>query len=418
MKCIIYGLGSGRLRIEKYLKDSNEIIGYSDSFYKEKEFNNRRFYKPEELVSVEFDFIIIGIGAYKIRESIFLDLVKYGVKAEKIIDFYGIYLREYSQALDIPIKRVDRVIKDNYEGIILGISHAAFGINPQYLDKKFCNLAVSSQDLYYNLRTLQIVKQKYEKRFRKLQYAIIDMYDYTYFNYDVSLTKVAIQYYGWSGFRSDDNHNYKKNKRFNKTIEELVDSEYEKIIKSIESDAKIINLDFKTLEKFKKLFNIDKIDINYDFNQLEVLDYFYKDFPPLINIDKCISKEEIEWFKKNYKPSSLLKNRYENTIEDNIEIFDKIINTLIDINPNIKIYLVLIPTHKVKVDASKKYINDFKDEFLKLIDKFKGKYGLKFLDFTNYEHISAVDSYYYDIEHLNSEGSKVFTKILNEYIEY
>jgi len=58
----------------------------------------------------------------------------------------------------IPLMRADRTMSNplysEYNGMILGISHAEVG----FLANRFqscCNLAVSSQDLFYNFKTLQ-----------------------------------------------------------------------------------------------------------------------------------------------------------------------------------------------------------------------------------------------------------------------
>lgn len=122
---------------------------------------------------------IICIGEEAIRHSIIKNLKNNKVKSEKIFDFYDIYMKRYfSKKLDLPLKKIDRVLynnNQNYDGIILGLSHAAFGINPEYLDKRFCNLAVPMEDLYYNLRTLQILNYKYKNNIKNLKYVIFDM---------------------------------------------------------------------------------------------------------------------------------------------------------------------------------------------------------------------------------------------------
>lgn len=79
----------------------------------------------------------------------------------------------------------------HYNGMVLEISHAEVGILPKALNGDFCNLAVSSQDIYYNMKTLKYCIDNYPNKIQDLQYLIFEMYDYTYFNYDVSLSKAA-----------------------------------------------------------------------------------------------------------------------------------------------------------------------------------------------------------------------------------
>lgn len=405
MKCIIYGLGSGRLTVEKYLKNDHLIIGYTDSFYTGSNFNNKKFYKVEELYKLQFDVIIIAIGDINIRKKIHSKLIKCKISNNKILDFYDIYSLRYTSKLNVPLRRVDRVIRDNYEGIILGISYAATGINPNYLSKKFCNLAVPSQDLYYNLRTLEIVNEKYKKNIQNLKYAIIDMFEYTYFNFDISLSKNAINYYKWSGFRSDDSHNYNKNKNFTRTIEDEINN-----IHSLDNSNQN-NL-------FSSLFYTEKIDITADYKITGAYNDLFNDFPIIKSRDQSITIDDIEEFKNNYKHTSIQSHKYKKTIDENINIFNKILKTLFSINPKIKIYLVLLPEYKVQFDYKKNDFENIKNVFYSILNKFKNTYNFKILDFKTYEEISSKSCYYYDLGHLNNDGAKAFTTLLDSYIDY
>lgn len=402
MKCILYGIGSGMLRAKKYLRKEHEIVGYSDSFAEYTEFQNKKFYRPQELANAECDFIIICIGNKDIREEVINNLKRYKVDAKKIFDFYAVYTKKYIANLNIPITKFDRVMYNNhqdYEGIILGISHATLGINPKYLEKRFCNLAVASQDLYYNLQTVEIVNKKYKERIKNLEYVIIDMYNYTYFNYDVSLTKGAIEYYKWSGFRSDNSHNYNKNKFFNKSIEKELEN-YNKIQNYIPSDENYI---------FNNLFT--DIDIFSEYKKDGLLNRTFADFPCKEDRKKCLTDEEIYEYRKNYKKSSLQKKKFKETIKENIHIFDKMMKLLTNINKNMKIYLVMVPVYQEDIN------NINKTEFNKIINKFKEKYNFEFLDFYKYKEISSNKKYFYDMDHLNYDGATEFTKILNLYIK-
>lgn len=402
MKCIIYGLGSGRLRVERYLRDEHSVIGYTDTFFNNEFFNNKKFYKPKELYKQEFDVIIIAIGNKEIRENVYENLIKLQIDKNKIIDFYSIYYYYYEENLKIPKLKVDRVIKDIfYDGIVLGISHADLGINPKYLNGKWLNLALGSQDLFYNLKTLQILKDRYFDRIKHLKYVIIDMHKYTYFNYDVSRTKNAIKYYIWSGFGSDEKHNYDKNKNFDMSIEEEI-KKYK---------LSLINSDFNL---FNALFRTDKID----YEEMGINESLFRDYPEKSMIDKSISEGDIEKFKKECRVHSIQINRYEDTIKENISIFEQIMNTLIEINPKIKIYLVLIPQHKIVEDFEKNIEKSCKEEFYTIINEFKERYNYRVLDFKNFEKISSINNNYYDLRHLNYEGAKEFTRLLNSYIKY
>lgn len=419
MKCIIYGLGDTRKIVEKYMNTNMEILGYSDSFYTQSKFNEKDFFTPWQLKNIKFDVIIIAVSNISSRKKIISNLINIGINESKILDFSSIYLTKYvsdfllydnlfSDSKEL-LNKVNRVIKENCEGLIFGISHAEVGINPKYLSKKFYNLAVSSQDLFYNLRNLQILIHNFSDKIKDLKYVIFDLHKYTYFNYDVSLSKNAIKYYSWSGFRSNDNHNYNRNKNFTRSIEEELIYNYY---------LEVSHLPENKINLFNEIFCIKNINIVEDYKQLGVYDTFFNDFPEEKVRKNTLSIEDINKFKKNYKPSSIQLNRFDETIEENIKLLDIFFKTIFNINPNIKIYFVLIPQHKVVEDIEKESEHNMKQEFYKIIDHFKKIYNFKLLDFKDYEEISSRNDYYFDIYHLNYKGAEVFTKLLNSYIEY
>ena len=351
MKCIIYGIGSGRLKVERYLKCDHEIIGYSDSFFKGKKFQNKIFYSPEELLKINFDILIIAIGDEKISEDICNKLIVLGIKKRKILNFYQTYMYKYQKHRKYPLEGIrDR----QYEGLILGLSHSYFGIDTKYLNADFCNLAIGSQDLFYNLKVVEFLMSSNSAIIKNLKYAIIDMHKYTYFNYDVSLSKKAITYYNNSGFGYLNSHNYEFNKNFERDIE------YELNCIKLKKDQLTED---GTIELLNELFDTDPI--------------------------KNITREDIDVYKKTIKLSSLQKKRFENTIQENIKNFDLIINRLKEINRNIEIYIILIPQHKVVEDFEKVIEKNLKKEFYEILHRFEKKHKFKVLDFKNNE-----ESYY------------------------
>ena len=83
---------------------------------------------------------------------------------------------------------------DSYDGVILGLSNVEVGVIPSQFKAAFCNLAVSSQDIYYNLKTLEYCYENYYEKLKNLKYAIVDLHDYNYFNFDTSLSNSAVKY--------------------------------------------------------------------------------------------------------------------------------------------------------------------------------------------------------------------------------
>ena len=100
---------------------------------------------------------------------------------------------------------------DSIEGMILGNSFVRFG----YIEDKnifpTINLAVPSQDLFYNSRVFDMCVTNYKQRMRNLKFIIIDLYDYNYFNGDISKGKGLYDYFMWGGIVEEHNYYEKHN---------------------------------------------------------------------------------------------------------------------------------------------------------------------------------------------------------------
>ncbi len=391
MKCIIYGLSTCRQQIESYLNDNITVLGYSDSFANLESYNGKKFYRPNELLSIEFDKIIIAIN--KVVDCIEVEkrLDKLGIQNSKIIPMYKFL--KYMYKLKKSDSLIDSILQDekpNLEGMILGLSYGAIGIVPKYLDLNFYNFARGSQDLYYSLIQLKYIKNNYKDKISDLKYVVLDMYTYTYFNYDVSLTKNAFDFIYYNGFEKYT-HNLSDNVNFSR---ELIDN---------------ITLDLNKQEEliFDNVFKRDYIvreDMRYYFNKEE--------------INNILDKEEIKRY--NINPlgySSIEKNIYTNTEKENIRYFENILKEILEIDSNIQILLVLIPRHKVKEDKMKSIESKWKYRFYEIISQTKKKYNFEVLDFKEIEEISSVRSNYSDLEHLNYNGAIKFTKLLSQYLK-
>jgi hypothetical protein len=108
------------------------------------------------------DSVVVAIKDRPARELVLDCLRQKGIPNHMLLDFFGIY------NANIPFMVADRVMSnpfyEQYEGIILGLSHAEVGIISDNLKIPFANLAVSSQDLFYDLETFQYVLDKYASK--------------------------------------------------------------------------------------------------------------------------------------------------------------------------------------------------------------------------------------------------------------
>ncbi len=74
------------------------------------------------------------------------------------------------------------------------------GIHSSYLPGNALNFACSSQDIYYNYLTARKIWDEYSEKVKAVKYVVIDMYDWTYFNFEALMTGVTVDYFIRSGF--------------------------------------------------------------------------------------------------------------------------------------------------------------------------------------------------------------------------
>ncbi|HAP20920.1 MAG TPA: hypothetical protein DCR27_06550, partial [Lachnospiraceae bacterium] len=312
MKILIYGLGKEALLVKSTLKKEHIIVGFTDSIAKIKNYAGLHFYNRKELKKTDFDCIIIALGNRNVSDCIKDELVQEGIGAERIIDFRQLFARQ----------KVDKVMykskNERVDGIILGLSHALHGVNPTYLFGVWKNLATASEDLYYHYKVLKRCADYYPFVISDLQYAIIDMYDYTVFNYDVSRSKGILEYWSWGGY-AEDIHHFKENKNYSETsMEEMKRAGFYFPV--------IDDKDFRFADQL------------FDMNKIFEIDWF-RDYPPQLELDKVISEEPLLPYNLFY----MGEERYPETIEENKCILEEMIRLLKKINPKIKIYFILFP---------------------------------------------------------------------------
>ena len=420
MKVIIYGLDRSRKVIERNLRDNCEIVGYCDDFYKLGVYSDKNLIALDEIKDTDFDYIIISSMSEERVEEINNKLINAGIEKDKILKFFSLYKELCTYLLELPLKRSHRILSnmgDDIEGIILGISHGAVDINPKYLDKKFCNLAIPMQDLYYNLKQLKTLVYDYPEKVKNIKYAIIDMYTYTYFNYDISMTNNAVLYYENSGYREDEKHNFDNNKNFTGTIQEELDKRQQMYEDREESSFQDEDKKHQ-LDVFRLLFDRDAMDVTYDYKDINIYKDYCVDFPLRKDREKIISDEEIEELKRTETPSSLQTFQFSKTLAENRTVFREILKLLNEINENIKIYLVLIPEYNERELYLQKQEKFWKESFYRTLEIFREDFKFTVLDFKDYKELYTNRDYYYDSGHLNYKGSVEFTELLNNYIDY
>lgn len=383
------------------------IVGYQESVNKAVEMLSEKYIESEEdIIEVcnwsncqevsnmlenkeQYDYYVVAACDITDSNEIckLLNYV-YGISNDRIINYF--LLSDITK----PFMKVDRMMllpEQNYKGMILGLSYSAVGILPELLEEPFINLSVSSQDLFYNLKTLEYCMEKYPEKIKNLKYLVLDLFDYTYFNYDVSKSKTIVTYVSTRGFINNE-HNFALNKNY--------DTEYRDIVSSI-------------LRHFYKDVTEEKL-LLWDslFGDIHMKDG-YKGFSvseDLCYRTKIVTDEDVE---KYVVDTSIVKNRYEDTIKENISIFYQILETAKKINPDIRIMCILLPTYSKAQEKAADYYKDWKTEFYNIISNAKQKYDFEFYDLKD-NPISQKAECYMDISHFNYAGAMEFTKLLSK----
>lgn len=344
-----------------------------------------------ELNHLEWDYIVIGANE-GLSDLIIELLVKCGsLERGRLIDFY----RNYHSMLKIP--KIQKLMSNpkyyDIKGLIMGLSHLETGMVSEMFPKKTCNIAVGGQDLYYNFKSLEWCIKNHRNHLTDLEFVIIDMYDYSYFNVDTSLGKNAINYYSvWDGYIWDG-HNFDNNKNFKISfvqLKEILDADRNRGLTEYEEEI------------FSKLFPDIMLITNYE---------EYEDDYKVKNIFKIVTQEELD----NYiVESSVMLKEFLTSWNENIESFEKILNLLREINHDMKIKLVLTPRCFCVEERMKIYESKLKSKYYSVLEKMQKKYQFEIFDLKDLCEISMNREYYYDPEHLNRNGAERFTQYFLE----
>ncbi|OOM79971.1 hypothetical protein [Clostridium sp. BL-8] len=393
MNVILCGLEKEIKLVEKSLKKEHKIIKYI-------EIEEEHYDKLTQLKKFSCDYFILAVGNRRESEKIiqFL-LTNTAISEDRIIDFFEAYTGE----------KVDNIMQVSkgiaYDGIILGLSHAAYGIRSEYLDGKWCNLSNGSQDLYYDLQVLKKCINNYKDNISKLKFALLEMYDYVNFNWDTSVSRMAVYYYAHGGCM-EDLHRFPINCNFNGNIDkELTLAGYYSSLRA-KKYKKVRGFLFDNGKAFKAL-NVYQKHVDF---------LWYSDVPLKKVYSSCIDEDACD---KTFFNSHIFNVRHEDVVDENYKNLLEILKILKEINPDIKIILLLMPRYYTmeKLENISPNIVSFKEEFEKMISLAKQKYEFEYCNFKNHMEISYDNKLYYDVCHLNYSGAVKFTQMLNSYLK-
>ncbi len=354
-----------------YWKNNRNSIDYVFSFVA-----RRALYRKEELA----DWILRALREMEIPEDIIVD----GWRI-----YRSLYPREeYARKLENPkMKKLD--------GVVFGISHAEAGIRADFLPGDACNFASSSQDIYFNYFTAQRIWNRYYEKVKDIKYAVIEMFDYTYFNFETMYTGATLNFFHKSGIECPKEYDSLENKNLTMSAAEINNYLRTKWAYSSEKERRLVE------EYFENLIENDE-NAYHNHN--------------LVDGVRKITEDEIEQYRKEPSITSIQVSVFEKSIEKNVKYMYELLRFLYERNPEIKIILCLIPKYKVVEEFESATFADWKIFFEKILSDLQQKIPFTYLNFKEDEEISARKDFYWDMTHLNDDGACVFSKKLGNRI--
>ena len=383
-KVIIFGTGKCSEQLNNLLdKEKVNIICYADNDLKKQgsSYFNKKVINPLQILKLNFDFIII---ASQFGNEILVQLKNIGVNENKIFNYFeyikGFAIIDVCKCDYIKQKTIyDKVMASiDYKMIITGLSYAEEGVIEQKLKFKTANLALASQDLYFDY---YIAKLIIENSKNKIKYCLIGLSYYS-FEYDLALSvfkfKCPLIYNKLLGI----DHGYDKNE--DEVMKKLTEEENYFAEKLFLKDY---------IQKYLKLVNYEGFYHNYRKNIFGKLKLEEK-------VMRGQNKAKID-SNKNY-PKTICENK--RLIYEYMSLLK---------NYNIKPILIIFPVTKYYYNC---FDNRLKEQFYDILKDLNYKFEFQILDYFNSNFFDDID--FRDESHLNIYGAKKMTKVLNEEIYF
>ncbi len=333
--------------------------------------------------------VYIGFAVYtrEMKAKLLEIILSCGINKNYVLDIYKAYMAGYSK------NRFQRVmnckLNQKLDGLILGISHGMVGIVEDKMPGNVCNLCYSSQDIYFNYLTLKKCYEQYYYEIKDLKYVVIDMFDYFYFNFDTILSGAFDRFVEISGFLCEERTPWNK--------EQSVQQINEVLSGGIWQEGKTA-WEQKLFSEFFPFARERDCGV-------------YKD---ITLYDEKLEDNAILKYKNNPIIHAVQMKIFHHTIQFQVDNMVKLFLLLKKIQPQIRIFLVLLPKYKVVEDFEKSLNRTWKTFFMNIIGELKKDFSFELLDFKDYEEISAHKENYRDLTHLGLDGAAKFTEHLSD----
>ena len=361
-KILLYGASNKSLRIKVagYLADNYEVIGVTDRYQKSDTLQGERFVDPASVAGENFKYCIVLINNKINRKDAVAYLESLGVERNKIVEPLLFFVNEAECIPDLK-REIQSASNESPQNLILGLSYSLRGIDYSAFTDigGVLDLLWHGQDLYYNCMVLSEVRKK-QKIFNGIK-RIICVFPFYYFNYDMSCSLYQFesgQILANRGF--NDWHNaYDKNDD----------------IRNFLVCFELFGERFWYNKRWKKTQPNNEMIMSNN----------------LIDLDPIWRKTYLETWKEN------------------IWLFEDLIN----MSREKELYLVIPPIWKPVI--KKKDIPIY-EQMVKSFENVIAPYikDIHVIDFSG--EICSMDCFY-DYEHLNNKGRRVFTQMLMETIK-
>lgn len=361
---LVWGTGVGWDKIKKIIDESNiKIIAFIDTYKTETEQfkDGKEIIYPTQIKNYKYDYIIIASSA---NNQIMNELKNLNISKIKIIDMWEKYIHlEHSYQMKKYLNiRLNQVNNKKIDTIVTGMSYARWGIDATLVPPNLLNLAMDSSDLYSDY----LITKKALLLNNDIKNVIIGL-SYISFEYDLSKVNLSTKYYCEMIYK------------------DLVDDD-RKVSQNILKDFNELKFNYCQYENIGDM----KSEV---IGNLSLLRYQMEE-------RKNICKEEaIKDSDKNYP----------DTVKNNIKIIKRYMDMLKE--KDCRIIVVIFPAN----DAYSEYFNKrLKEQFCIIMDNLKRTYDFEIFDYFNCKEM--LDQDFRDGSHLNRNGGKKFTKILNKQI--
>lgn len=367
IKVILFGTGSSCEKINRIIDYRFvEIIAYADN-NKEKvggKLNNISIISPEHISKLDYDFIIIASIYF---DSIKTQLLNMGISNYKILEFYKFH------NINMFVSKLREIENFNFDTILTGMSYAKYGIDIDALNRKTLNIALNSQDIYFDYLIMKYLLKNYPGK--QIKYAIIGL---AYFSFEFDLLK------------SSEKHlasRYLPLKEEIKINREKF-GEFSRIIKEINNDG-----------FFDKYSFLSKLS-----NELFVFNYsnLIEKFESENENNKMNIKDKREKLAKRHS-----NKNYSNTVSENKMILENLLELLA--SKSISPIVVVHPQH---ISYRKYFSKQMIDQFEIIISELQQHYNFRYVNLFDSMEFDEED--FFDVHHLNKKGAGKVSCILNE----